>query len=139
MLAAVDASGHDAATLYRAFQERLGETIERIGEDAVVEGTDLDGETVTALTSGPDWPVLTLAEVAAVLALEGGREADAIAAEARDRLLLDLSNAVLDVEALSEGLGRTASPKELQAKMEGRHPMTLADYAELRAFVAGET
>lgn len=141
MIAAVDADTHDAASLRRAYAECLADTVETSGVDAVVAGTDLDAETVDALAD-PDGvaetPSLTLAEASAVLALTTDRDADAIAADARDRLLLELSSAVLDVEALSGGLDGGATPKELQAKLEGRHTMTLAEYAEIRAFVAGE-
>jgi len=140
MIAAVDASGRDATTLRRAYEAAVADAVETVGEDAVAAGTDLDVDTVGALADdAAETPSLTLAEASAVLALTADRDADAIAADARDRLLLDLSSAVLDVEALSGGLDGDATPKELQAKMEGRHPMSLAEYAEIRAFVAGQT
>ncbi|CCQ33257.1 hypothetical protein HLRTI_001878 [Halorhabdus tiamatea SARL4B] len=142
MLAAVDADAHDAASLRRAYDGLLADAIETAGVDAVVAGTALDADTVDALAdadNAAETPSVTLSEASAVLALTTDRDADALAADARDRLLLELSSAVLDVEALSQGLGRDVTPKELQAKMEGRHPMTLAEYAEIRGFVAGKT
>jgi len=137
MLAAVDAEDHDATTLRHAYEDELADVVETVSEDAVVEGTSLDAETVRGLADAES-PALTLTEAAGVFALSADRDADAIAAEARDRLLLELSSAVLDVDALAQGLDGDGTPKELQAKMEGRHPMTLAEYAEIRAFVAGK-
>ncbi|WEL16596.1 Putative transcriptional regulator, contains HTHdomain [Halorhabdus sp. SVX81] len=139
MLAAVDVDGHDAPSLRRAYEAVVTDAVETVGEHAVVEGTALDGDTVSALADeDAESPTLTLAEAAAIVALSTDRDADAIAADARDRLLLELSSAVLDVDALAQGLDGDATPKELQAKMEGRHPMNLAEYAEIRVFVAGE-
>lgn len=139
MLATVDADGHDAVSLRRVYTAAVADAVETMGEDAVVTETGLDAETVAAITDDTaETPSLTLAEASAVLALTADRDAEAIAADARDRLLLELSSAVLDVEALAQGLARDATPKELQAKMEGRHPMTLAEYAAIRAFVAGK-
>ena len=82
MLAAVDAAGHDAATLHRAYQELITETIETIGEDAVLEGTDLDADTVGALAADADGPAITLADAAVILALDADLDADAKEADA---------------------------------------------------------
>jgi hypothetical protein len=49
-----------------------------------------------------------------------------------------MSAAVLDVEAVAAGVGRELEPKEIQQKVEGRHPMTLDEYALLHSYIEGE-
>lgn len=111
---------------YGAF---LRETIERVGVDAVAEGADLERETVERVVAG-DVDGLTLAEAAAILATATDRpDAETLAAEARDVLLLGMTTAVLDVDALASHLDAPLDAKELQQKIEGRHPMTLEEYA----------
>lgn len=60
----------------------------------------------------------------------------AIEAELRDRLLIEMSTAVVDVDALAESLSLERSPKELQQRIESRAPMTVREYAHIRAALA---
>lgn len=137
MFAEVDPDGQTADALERAYAKQLNEAVTTAGIDAVVDATDLDREAVEQIDDGGRLD-LQLSTAATVLALADGRDPDAIEADARDRLLLAMSSAVLDVDALKRGLDRETSAKELQAKIEGRHPMTVAEYAEIAACVAGE-
>jgi len=50
---------------------------------------------------------------------------------------MGMSTAVLDVEALAAGIDDAMEPKEIQQKVEGRHPLTLGEYAVLHAFIEG--
>ena len=132
-----DAGEQSAASLRAAYEAVLVDTIEQVGAGTAAEGTDVDRETIDALVAGES-PALTVEEAAAILALEDGRPpADAIEAEARDILLMGMSTAVLDVEALAAGIDDAMDPKEIQQKIEGRYPLTLAEYAILHAFIAG--
>lgn len=126
----IDAAAADGpAHLLDAYAEQLGEAVAAVGVDAVVAGTDLDRSTVERAADG-DVGDLTLAEAASILSAAPDRpDADAVAAEARDILLLGMTTAVLDVESLASELDGAMEPKELQQKVEGRHPMTLAEYA----------
>lgn len=137
MFARMDPGEHTPESLQRAIGAALEAAIQNAGRDTVVAGTALSRETIDALADGPV-ANLTVQEGASIFALTDSRDADAIAADARDRLLLEMSNAVMDVEALAQGLGGKPRPKELQAKIEGRQPMTVAEYTEIATSVAGE-
>jgi hypothetical protein len=113
----------------------LQAAVSEVGVDAVVAETDLDRETVEAIAAGDD-PELTLEDAAAVLALDPDRpDADAIVAEARDILMMGMTTAVLDVEAVQSGIDDRLEAKEIQMKIEGRFPVTLAEYALLQQFI----
>lgn len=125
------------ASLRSAYEALLADTVEAVGVGTAAAETELDREVLAALVDG-DGPELTLAEAASVLAVDDARPpADAIEAEARDILLMGMSTAVLDVEALAAGIDDAMEPKEIQQKIEGRHPLTLGEYAVLHAFIAG--
>jgi hypothetical protein len=128
----VDAdSTEEAAELYAG---ELRVVVEEVGPAEAVETTGLDGATIEAVTGSDVETVgrMHLTEVGSILALTDGREADAIVADARDELMLAMSANVTDVERLAAGLDLELDPKELQAKMEGRFPMRLREYAALR-------
>lgn len=121
--------------LRREYEATLSSVVESVGIDRVVEATELDRATVEALVDGES-PTIQLADAAAILALDDDYPpADAVAAEARDILLLGMTTAVLDVEALASGIDGQLEPKEIQQKIEGRHPMTLEEYAVLHQFI----
>jgi hypothetical protein len=131
MFAHVDAdTPEEATTLYAGelrvvVEEAAPGAAEAEGlDDAILEAVaDSDLDTVSRMH---------LAEAAAILALADGREADDILADARDELLFAMSSAVTDVERLAASLDTDLDPAELQAKLEGRYPMCLREYAMLR-------
>lgn len=124
--------------LRAAYEEALRETIDRVGQETVIAESGVDEAIVTALADG-DAPAVTLEDATAILATdEGLPDADAIEAEARDILLMGMSVAVLDVEAIAAGINDELEPKEIQQKVEGRYPMTLAEYATLHRYIESE-
>jgi len=132
MFADVDAdSTAEATELYAA---ELRAIVEEVGTVEATAATDLDAAVVETVTGGDVEAVgrMHLTEIARILALTDGRDADAIVADARDELLLAMSSAVTDVERLAAGLDIDLDPKEIQAKLEGRYPMRLREYAALR-------
>jgi len=125
-------------TLRGAYLTALRETIERVGVDAVVAESGVARETVRAVADG-DEPELTLETAAAILATDPDRpDAGAIEAEALDILLMGMTTAVVDVDAVAAGIGGEMDPKEVQQKVEGRYPVTLAEYAAVHHFLEGE-
>lgn len=131
----VDAGERTPEELRTEYESVLAETIDEVGVDAVVDETDVERDTAEALVAGES-PEVTLEEAAAVLALHEDRPpADAVAAEARDVLLIGMTNAVLDVETLASGVDGALEPKEIQQKVEGRFPMTLDEYALLHQYI----
>lgn len=123
--------------LRRQYDRLLTEVVEAVGTERVVEATDLDADAVEALLDG-ETPDLSLTDAAAILALsEEYPDADTIAAGARDLLLLGMSTAVVDVETLASELDGDVEPSTIQAMVEGRHPMTLTEYAQLHRAIEG--
>jgi len=124
--------------LRAAYEEALRETIERVGRETVIAESGVDETTVAALADG-DAPEVTLEDATAILATDDDLpDADAIEAEARDILLMGMSVAVLDVEAIAAGINDELEPKEIQQKVEGRYPTTLAEYATLHQYIESE-
>ncbi|MBX0293467.1 DUF5791 family protein [Haloarcula nitratireducens] len=124
--------------LLAAYESMLAAAVESVGVERVVEETDLDETTVRRVADG-DAADLPLEEAAAILGT--GPEypdADAVQAEAQDILLMGMTTAVMDVESLASGIDDEMEPKEIQQKIEGRYPMTLAEYAVLHSYIEGE-
>lgn len=93
----------------------------------------------TALASN-DPAAITLAQAANILAIDDDRLDDrAIEAELRDRLLIGMSTAVLDVDRLATQIALDRSPKELQQRIEGRESLSLLEYAHIRSAIAART
>jgi len=131
-----DAESMTPTELLTAYEDELRATIESVGADAVASRTDVDAAAIEALLDG-DSPRIELTDAAAILALAEDRPpADAIAAEARDILLLGMTTAVVDVDGLASAVDGMLEPKEIQQKVEGRQPISLREYALLHQELA---
>lgn len=123
--------------LHEAYLASLRESLESLGVDAVAEASDVEREPLEHLADG-DAVELTLEEAAGIVAADAEASADAVAAEARDHLLLGMTSAVLDVDTIAanvEGMDGTS----VQQRIEGRMGMLLEEFASLQAFIDGET
>jgi len=126
------------AELRSEYEAVLVETIETVGESTVAERSGVDQGTIRALVDG-EAPELTLEEAAAILGTdEQYLDADSVEAEARDILLMGMSIAVLDVEAIAAGINDELEPKEIQQKVEGRYPISLGEYAVIHSYIERE-
>lgn len=126
-----DAGERPPEELAAAYAGELRTVIDgRGGVEAVAGESGLDAETVRAASEGR-LDGVTLEEGAAVLALADDRDADAIVAASLDALLMGMTSAVLDVEALAAAVDGDLDAREVQQKVEGRFPITLAEYARL--------
>ncbi len=128
------AGAADAEALLADYGAKLAGIIDQTGVETVTDQVGLDAETVAAVRDGDAAVIggLELTDAAAILALDPDRpDAEVIAAEARDVLLLGMTTAVVDVESLASALDGAIEPKELQQKVEGRYPMTIAEYAQI--------
>ena len=124
--------------LLGAYGSVLAATVDSVGADTVVESTELDRETVDAVADG-DIADLPLEAAMAVLATDPDRPAaDALQAEAQDILLMGMTTAVMDVEAVASGIDSQLEPKEIQQKIEGRYPMTVGEYALLHSYIESQ-
>jgi hypothetical protein len=129
-----DPGGHSADELYERYESLLIETVERVGAAEASERSDVDRATVDALLAGES-PELTLEEAAALLAIDAEEDPETIVALDRDALLMGMTNAVVDVESLARGVDGDLEARELQAKVEGRFPMTLREFADVHRFL----
>ncbi len=123
--------------LYDRYITELREVLAEHGPEAVADSTGVDRETLDAL-SDSGAPDLTLEEAASILALaENAPDGETIATIARDELLMGMTTAVLDVEAVESGLDGELEAREIQSKIEGRFPMTLWEFALLYQYIEG--
>lgn len=123
--------------LYETYLEVLVSTIADEHVGSVAERTGVDRASITALLDGGD-AELTLEEAASILSTADDMpDAETIAALARDELLMGMTTAVLDVEAIESGLGGELEAREIQSKIEGRFPMTLREFALLYQYIDG--
>lgn len=125
----------DPEDLLAAYEAVLTDVIERQGVETVAAETEIDEATLSALVEGAS-PDVTLEGAASILATDPDRpDADFLVADARDVLLMGMSSAVLDVEAIQSGIDSQLEAKEIQQKVEGRYPMTIAEYALLHTYI----
>ncbi|WP_255196958.1 DUF5791 family protein [Halorarius litoreus] len=130
-----DSPGEKTADeLYAAYEAELVDIVDEAGVDHVAEASGVDSETLQALVDGES-PDLDLEDAAAILAVGVDEHPEDIAVLSRDALLLGMTNAVYDVEALSRELDGDLEPREIQSKVEGRFPMTLREFALLHATI----
>ena len=130
----------DAATLSpeglrTAYETYLQSVIETVGVDTAVAETDLDRETIEAVVDG-EVADLTLTEAAAIAALDDNApDSEAIVLETRDHLLMGMTTAVLDVDAVAAELDADLTGQEVQQAIEGRIDMTLAELAAIQSVI----
>ena len=131
----------DAVTpeeLRAEYLSTLRAVVESVGADAVAEQSGIATERLDALVAGESL-TFTLEEAAAILGTsDDWPAAEDVVLEVRDHLMLQMSSAVMDVDALAAGLDSDLDPKEIQQKIEGRQPMTLAEYARIHRHIASE-
>ena len=136
MLHDIDGAGQLSAEDLRArYDERLRTTIDGHGIEAVANETGVSREAVAALNKGES-PELTLEDAAAILATSAEEpDAEPIVLETRDHLLMGMTTAVLDVEAVESGIDGAFDAREIQQKIEGRLPMTLDELAMIHGYI----
>lgn len=134
-----DPVGPTAEALLAAHVDQLAEVIDAADVEAAADATGLDREAVAAVAEG-DVTVagdLALDEAAAILALaDDAPPGDEIVSEALEALLFGMTAGVLDVDALAGELALDLEPREVQAMLEGRHPLSLREYAAIQHAIA---
>jgi len=136
-----DPGARTPAELRELYEAELLAVVDRHGLEAVAAASDVDEATLRALRDG-DSPELELEleAAASVLAVaDDAPDADTIATVSRDALLMGMTTAVLDVEAVESGLDGELEAREIQSKIEGRFPMTLEEFALLHRYIESRT
>ncbi|MFQ3318480.1 MAG: hypothetical protein ACI8UR_000410 [Natronomonas sp.] len=123
------------AELRELYEAELRAAIDAHGIQEVADASGVERATLRELRDGSA-PELTLEEASAILAvLEDKPDAETIATLARDALLMGMTTAVLDVEAVESGIGGQLEAREIQSKVEGRFPITLEEFALLHQYI----
>jgi hypothetical protein len=124
----------DVGDLHRRYRRELGDVIETVGVETVARETGIARERLALLPA--EDPGLTLADAAAILSTAPDRpDAGSIRQEVRDHLLLTMSSAVVDVDALATAMGGDLEPRDYQQMIEGTMAMPLAEYARIRYYL----
>ena len=124
-------------SLLAGYGDRLATTLEAAGIDTAAEKTELDDEQLSAVADG-DVDALSLTDAAAILALsESTPDSEAIVLETRDHLLMGMTTAVLDVDAVAAELDVDLTGQEVQQAIEGRATLTLTELAAIQAVIDG--
>lgn len=125
----------DTASLHRRYLAELARIVEEIGLEIAVAETGIERSRLEALPDRDEG--LTVEEVTEILALQPeAAEASTIRRNVRDHLILEMSSAVVDVDALASGLDGDLGPRDYQQMIEGRMAMPLREYARIYRFVA---
>jgi hypothetical protein len=121
--------------LLTAYKTHLQSVIETVGVDTAVAETDLDGDTIQSVVDS-DTATLTLTEAADIAALDDDApDSESIVLETRDHLLMGMTTAVLDVDAVAAELDADLTGQEVQQAIEGRIDMTLAELAAIQSVI----
>ncbi len=130
-----DAADLSAAGLQTAYETRLQEILDTVGVETADAETDLDRDTLAGVADG-EAADLTLTEAAAIAALDDEfPDAEAIVLETRDHLLMGMTTAVLDVDAIAANLDVGLTGQEVQQAIEGRVEMTVAELAAIQSVI----
>ncbi|MFB6105484.1 MAG: DUF5791 family protein [Halobacteriaceae archaeon] len=135
-----DPAGTTPAAVRASYESALADVVDAVGAATVTAETGVDRERLDALVAGES-PAVTVAEAAAILGCSADwPDAETVELEVRDHIMLQMSSAVLDVEAVETGLRDETDldARTIQQKIEGRQPMTLDEYAAIHHFVASE-
>lgn len=118
------------------YAAELADQIESEGVDAVADESGVNRETVATIAAG-EAETVQLEDAAAIQATApDAPPADDILLEVRDELLMGMTTAVLDVDTIGAEMESELDGKQIQQKIEGREPMTLAEFARIRHFIA---
>ena len=125
------------ASLVAGYAEQLATTLEAVGIDTAADETELDRATLSAVADG-DVDALSLTDAAAIYVLaESTPDSEAIVLETRDHLLMGMTTAVLDVDAVAAELDVDLTGQEVQQAIEGRATLTLKELAAIQAVIDG--
>ncbi|WP_222920005.1 DUF5791 family protein [Natrinema sp. SYSU A 869] len=125
-----------SAELRAEYEDDLVAIIEQRGAGDVAAETDLEQETLEALAAGES-PELMFEQAAQIQSLEDGEpDPETIVTMALEHLLLGMSTAVLDVDAVESHLEIDLDAKEVHQKIEGRAPMSFGEFVHIQYVIA---
>lgn len=127
------------ADLRAEYEDDLAAIVDERGAVDVAAETDLERDRLEALVAG-DSPALSLEEAAQIQSLAAGTpDPETIVTMALEHLLLGMSTAVLDVDAVESDLEIDMDAKEVHQKIEGRAPMSFEEFVHVQYVIADRT
>lgn len=133
-----DRSHSSAATLRAEYENELRAAIAVVGIERAVEETTVERDRLDSLMNEKSSD-LTLTEAASIQALAPETpDAETIIDLTCDHLLLGMSNAILDVEALDRRLDVDLGAKTIQRKLEQRESMTFDEFIRFQHAIQRE-
>jgi hypothetical protein len=130
-----DPASHTAPELRAAYGRALADVVDAHGVERVAADSGVDEDRLRALVAGDDVE-LTVEEATAVLAVDADIDAETMALELQDRLLMGMTTGVLDVDTLAAETGLDVSGQEVQQSLEGRRATTLDELAAIHRVIA---
>ena len=124
----------DPNTLLAAFERLLSEAVDEAGRDRIVADTTLDAAAIERVAVGTVGDI-TVSAGATVLATVHDADAETILMELRDHLLMGMTIAVLDVDAIARAIDADLTGQEVQQVLEGRAELTIEQLAEIMAVI----
>ncbi|AHF98843.1 hypothetical protein HALLA_08180 [Halostagnicola larsenii XH-48] len=127
------------AELRAEYDDDLAQVLETRGLEHVSMLTGIDEDRLESIgTAEP--PSLSLEEAAQIQS-QGSDDPDpeTIETMACEHLLLGMSTAVLDVDAVESELEIDLDPKEIQQKIERRAPMSFDEYVHVQHTIVSNT
>lgn len=124
------------SALRSEYDEGLAAIVDRRGVDDVASATSVDRDRLEALVEGES-PDLSLDEAAEIQSLPDGEpDPETIVEMACEHLLLGMTTAVLDVDAVASNLEIDLDAKEVQQKIERRAPMSFDEFVAIQYVIA---
>ncbi|MFA9503693.1 DUF5791 family protein [Natrinema sp. H-ect1] len=124
------------AELRAEYADDLAAIVTERGPAEAAAETDLERERLEAVAAG-ELPELTLEEAARIQSLaEGAPDPETTKTMALEHLLLGMSTAVLDVDAVESELEIDLDAKEIQQKIESRAPMSFDEFVHVQYVIA---
>jgi hypothetical protein len=134
-----DPASRTRSELRATYEAALAAVVDAHGAASVARESGVDEERLRALVAGDrdgDEPPMTVEEAMAILAIDADIDADTMALELQDRLLMGMTTGVLDVDTLAAETGLDVSGQEVQQSLEGRRTTTLEELAAIHRVIA---
>jgi hypothetical protein len=134
-----DPASRTRSELRAAYEAALADVVDAHGVAIVARETGVDEEQLRALVAGDgdsDGLEITVEEAMSILAIDSEIDADTMALELQDRLLMGMTTGVLDVDTLAAETGLDVSGQEVQQSLEGRRTTTLEELAAIHRVIA---
>ncbi|ADD06174.1 uncharacterized protein Nmag_2615 [Natrialba magadii ATCC 43099] len=120
------------ADLRAEYAADLAGVVDQHGASTIADDTELDAATLEDLDADTVAD-LSLEEAAQIQSqVDGEPDAGTIVEIACEHLLLGMTTAVLDVDAVESELAIEMDAKEIQQKIERRAPMSFEEYVQLQ-------